>query len=260
MKPTPVIKSTAASLILSVLLSGCTHYYYVANVQNVPLFKEKNEYRLAAFMGGGDETSCAELQAACSVTDHLGIMANYMRVTGGNFPEGNNAKGNYIEAALGYYKPMLNNSSVFEVYGGIGGGNQHHQYLESYMGQNYGTSELSSMRLFIQPSFGISYNIFDVAFSTRISRLTFTSVHNYTLFDSDDYIVLNTLSKKDHFFLEPAFTVRGGWKNIKVQFQVAHSDYLNKPKLDFGEEWHISLGLNVALAARFKTAAGTQKH
>lgn len=58
-----------------------------------------------------------------------------MSAKGGDVSDDNEdwGKGNYLEAALGYYKP-IGKCSVFEIYGGGGGGNQHHQaylYLEA---------------------------------------------------------------------------------------------------------------------------------
>jgi len=38
-------KQLIALLFLPVLFCSCSHYYYVPNSQNVPLFREKNEYR-----------------------------------------------------------------------------------------------------------------------------------------------------------------------------------------------------------------------
>lgn len=74
---------TTTCFFLSVLLSSCSHYYYVPNVQNVPLFREKNEYRISGSYGFGDESSCAEVQAAYSVSDKIGIMTDFMSAKGG---------------------------------------------------------------------------------------------------------------------------------------------------------------------------------
>jgi hypothetical protein len=57
-------KPVVTTIFLAIWLSGCTHYYYVANVQNVPLFKEKNEFRLSGAYGFGDYSECTEVQAA----------------------------------------------------------------------------------------------------------------------------------------------------------------------------------------------------
>ncbi|MCX6255020.1 MAG: hypothetical protein NTV31_11165, partial [Bacteroidia bacterium] len=92
----------------------------------------------------------------------------------------------------------------------------------------------------------------DIALSTRICRLSFTNIYKNIYGNTDLVNELNTLSNKNHLFLEPAVTLRGGWKNVKVQFQAAYSGYLNNPELYFGEEYHISIGLYVAIAERYK--------
>lgn len=251
MKPLHRNRITALAILPSFLFCGCSHYYYVANVQNVPMFREKNEYRLAGNFGGGDESSGLDIQAAYSVSDKMGIMANFMTAWGGNHPDGNWARGSLLEGGAGYYKPFAE-SGIFEIYGGLGASNQHHQYMSGYPAQNNSTADLSSLRVFVQPSVGLSNNLFDIAFSTRFCGLAFTHVNNYTPAGFGGYDELNALESKSHFFLEPALTLRLGWKNVKLQFQTEYSGYVNKPRLDFGEEWHISMGLHIAIANRFK--------
>ena len=238
-------KQTAIIILISVLVTGCTQYYYVPNIQNVPLFREKNEYRATVAIGAGDESSCTEIQTAYSVTDNIGVMANFMTAKGANSSNNNNANGNFLEAAVGYYKPV-EKAGVFEVYGGIGGGNQHHQYADS------GTSALSSLRLFVQPSYGFTFNPVDIAFSTRLSALSFVSTENHVYGNPALYEDVNALSHQTHLLLEPALTIRAGWKNVKLQLQFLYVGYLNSKGLNIGEETHLSLGLNVAIAKRYR--------
>lgn len=189
---------TTTCFFLSVLLSSCSHYYYVPNVQNVPLFREKNEYRISGSYGFGDESSCAEVQAAYSVSDKIGIMTDFMSAKGGTVSDNNWGKGYYFDGAIGYYKP-LGRSGVFEIYGGAGGGNQHHQYVVSnysngtVTNSSGGTSDLAFMKIFVQPSLGLTYKIFDIAVSTRISRLSFINIDNRIYGNPDLYNNLCTI-------------------------------------------------------------------
>ena len=140
----------------------------------------------------------------------------------------------------------------FEFYGGIGGSSQHHEYWGlgysqgSIYSHDYGTSDLSFfIKFFVQPSFGLRHNVFDVAFSTRLCSVSYTSIGDYVTVDSYEYEELSQLGDKTHFFLEPAFTLRCGWKNIKIQLQVsltAGYDLYNVSHTSFGEETHISVG------------------
>jgi hypothetical protein len=241
-------------LFFPVLFSSCTHYYYVPNTQNVPLFRGKNEYRLSGSLAGGEESSCKELQAAYSVTDHIGIMANFMSAKGGNISDNEDwGKGNYLDAAIGYFKP-IKEFSVFEIYGGIGGSNQRHQYSSGYSttsSTSGGFSDLSFTKIFVQPSIGFTFNAFDIAASTRICVLSFKSVVNQINGNVDESNTLNNISGESHFFLEPAITIRGGWKYVKLQLQASTASYFNDPTLHF-EAYHLCIGLQIAIAKRYK--------
>jgi len=250
-------KQLIALLFLPVLFCSCTHYYYVPNTQNVPLFREKNEYRISGTLAGGEESSCKELQAAYSVTDHIGIMANFMSVKGGTISDNYNwARGNYFDAAIGYFKPV-SKYGVFEIYGGVGGSNQHHHYMApfSFNGtsttSSAGTADLSFTKVFVQPSFGFTTNGFDIIASTRICLLSFNSVVNQVSGNVNENNTLNNISDGSHLFLEPAITIRGGWKYVKLQLQASTASYLNNPDLHF-EEYHLSIGLHIAIAKRYK--------
>jgi hypothetical protein len=245
-------------LLVVVFLNGCGHYYYVTNVQNVPLFKEKNEYRITAAYGGGDvyESSSYELQGAYSVTNHIGIISNFMYAKAGEVSERNYGKGTYFEGAIGYFEP-IGGIGVFEIYGGYGIGKQHHEYNDYWTGSYYGSSDLSLNKFFLQPSLGLTFNAFDAAFSSRLCRLSFNRIDYQTAknssYNSEDKIKeFNDMSSKSHLFVEPALTLRGGWKNVKVQYQLLWSIYSSNPKMDFGEQTHHNIGLYFAIADRYR--------
>ena len=235
----------------AVFFCSCSHYYYVANVQNVPLFREKNELRLSGFYGGGDETTSGEAQVAYSITDHIGIMADFMAAKGGNVSSQNYGKGEYFEGAIGYFRPAGDNG-VFEIYGGLGGSNQHHEYASEYDNVYYGSSHLSFLKFFIQPSFGLTFNMFDIAFSTRFCSMSYDIRDNSIYGNEYEYSDLYAVANKIHFNLEPALTFRAGWKNVKVQVQAEYAGLLNNQRSYIGEDWHLSIGLNFAIANRYK--------
>jgi hypothetical protein len=237
-------------LVISTLLSGCTHYYYVPNVQNVPLFKEKNEFQGTIAFGGGDESESVEIQTSYSVSDHIGVMANFMSAHGGTASStDDHGQGNYFDGAIGYYKP-INRFGVLEVYGGLGTSNQHHLYAA-----DNATSDLSFRKIFIQPSYGFAFPYFDVAFSARMNRISFNSIEKTGTISELNGI--NSLTQNHgYYFLEPAITVRGGYKFIKVQGQVSGSTADNS-KYHF-EGVHISLGLYFTIADRYMKNVSTE--
>lgn len=240
-------KLTTITLFLAICLSSCTHYYYVSNTQNMPLFREKNEYRLSATIGEGDESTCIEAQAAYSLTDKIGVMTNFMSAKGGAVSDKDYGKGTYIDGAIGYYKP-IGKIGVFEIYGGIGGSNQHHQYSSN------STSDLSFAKFFIQPSFGLTFKLFDIGVSTRLGSLSYNKIENHidSQLNKLEYDKLNIIARQSNYlFLEPAITVRGGWKYAKVQIQASPASFINKTQLH-SEDYHFTIGIYIAIAERFK--------
>lgn len=248
-----MIRNCPLLLLLVVMLSSCTRYYYAPNAQNVPLFKERNEYRIMAGMGKiSDEISTGEVQAAYSITDNFAVSANYMGARGGDNlhdTSHNWGRGNYIEGSIGYFSPMQQNC-VFELFAGLGNGSQHHQYGST--AKNNGSADLRLSRFFIQPAFGFSNKYVDIAMSLRISSLSFYHISRQV--DSGDRgfgEVSDIQASPNSFMLEPALTLRGGWKYVKLQLQWVYSQNLNHPNLNFGNS-NFNIGLYFSIARRYK--------
>ena len=237
------------TLLLPIILTSCSHYYYVPNTQNVPLLREKNEFQGAVLVGGGDEVKTVEVQAAYAVTNNLAVMTNFMAARGGERSGNNWGNGKYLEGAVGYYKPF-DELVVAEVYAGLGVSNQHHQYgTDTY---NEGTADLSFMKYFLQPSVGFSFKYFDIAISTRLSRLSFYTIDNNITMDNYNSYYVDTISQnKVSYLFEPALTLRGGVKNVKVQLQLSSSKNLSHSNLKF-ENANASIGLIYTIANRYR--------
>ncbi|MDD4994163.1 MAG: hypothetical protein PHR83_18235 [Paludibacter sp.] len=243
------MKKITLPFALVILLSGCTHDYYTPNAQNVPMFRDKNELRLSGAFGGS-QSEGVELQAAYSPVKNFAVMANYLTSSIHYNSPGDYGNQNYIEGGLGYYKP-ISKTAVFEIYGGYGSGNEHHQYEGSYYSYDgtyyYGSgfANLSFKKVFIQPSIGLTFDFIDIAFSSRLYSLTFDKVQNYASVDSFDWGTLHELSLSNvHYFLEPAMTFRGGWKNVKLQLQLSTTRLLSLQDPIFSyETLHASLGV-----------------
>ncbi|MDY0342314.1 MAG: hypothetical protein RBR28_02005 [Lentimicrobium sp.] len=236
-------------VFLTLTLSSCTHYYYIPNAQNVPLFQEKNEFHGTIAVGGGQEISTTEVQAAYAITDNLALMANFASARGGEKSDINWGRGKYLEGAVGYYKPF-DEILVAEVYAGLGVSNQYHQYgTKDY---NNGIAELSFVKYFLQPSVGVAHRAFDIAISTRFSRVSFFDIDNKITMDNSALYHVDTIARnKVSYMFEPALTIRGGWKNVKVQLQFSHSKNLTHPNLQF-EKSNGSLGLFFTIANRYR--------
>jgi hypothetical protein len=66
------------SMILLLLLTNCSHYYYTPNSQTVPLFQEKGETRISAATYESRESDGFVINTALSITNHIGLMGNSM--------------------------------------------------------------------------------------------------------------------------------------------------------------------------------------
>ncbi len=244
-------------------LTGCTHNYYIQTTQNVPLFREKNEYRAAVSLGGGSEINTVDIQAAYSITNQFAVMTNFMLASGGDRPYSSWGEGKYFEGAFGYFKP-LEEHGVLEIYGGFGSGNQHHYYQGSSSSSNDGTTsyregmaDLSFTRMFLQPSYGVTFSGFDLALTTGFSYISFNRINNRIDTLDSEYFAVDDISKnRNSFLFEPSFTIRGGWKYVKLQLQLGSSKNLSHQNLKF-ETSKFSVGLTFAFAQRFRKSIAT---
>ena len=211
------------------LLSSCTHYYYVPNSHNVTLFKEKNEFRGTVAIGG-EKNKCltTELQTAYSITDNLAVMSNFSLASNGLAEQGF-----YLDGAVGYFKP-INDFFIFEIYGGLGNNTDIF-------------TDISYLKFYAQPNIGVSFNTFDAAFSTRVSNVYFYDIYIDSIYNES----LDLLNKnRNSILIEPAITLRAGWKFVKLQLQFVYSLNINNPQLNF-QKTNLSFGIYFSFAERY---------
>lgn len=240
-------------LFFALFFGGCAHFYYLPGNMNVPLFTEKNEFRGSAALGGGLTTAGIDVQTAMSLTDHIGIMANYMhsKYYPDDIEDNNLINYNYFEGAAGYFKPF-EKFWIFEIYGGIGSASQHHEYYAWPENVYRGQANLTFMKYFLQPSIGVTFKSFDVALSTGFSRLNFTKINNSVDPESIYHDDLDLISENSKLFLfEPAITIRGGWKYVKAQLQYIVSANLSSEELTF-DPYKFSVGIYISLAKKYR--------
>ena len=246
-----MVKYIFPILITVSVLCSCTHHYYIQNAQNVPLFKEKNELNGTLAVGGGDEINKVDAQGAYSIADNIGLMGSFMYAEDESSDESSDGGyGFFGDASFGYFYP-LNNYFVFETYAGFGFASQHHTYSNSGENTELSTADLTFIKYFIQPSIGLTTNYFDIALSFRLSNLNFTDVGYYPYSgdpsQSYDFSELYYIKRnRDYYLLEPAATLRLGYKSFKFQLQIAHSIFLSKPDFSIAD-LSMTLGVNIQL-------------
>jgi hypothetical protein len=243
-------------LLESILLFGCSypHFYNTPVAQNVPLNDTSMKFT-GLFAGSfGAVNPCFEGQASFSFPANLALAGSFM--TGGTTNRTGDAedysKVNYFEGEFGFYKPF-SKICVFELYAGYGQGSQNHMFAyNEYSGSLVwtwvadGQASINYSQIFIQPVFGVSTNWFEIAVSSRLSRVNYDDV----TFSGTKYRILELTTLKSAgklMFLEPAFTVRVGSPAVKFQLQIVLSSNFtdqNIPtdplRVNFG--FHFTLG------------------
>lgn len=241
------MKNSSTILLIAVaiiLLQSCTRTMYIPNMQNAPLLKEKNEVRATL--------ATNNCQIAYAVTDGLGVMLNgYSEKTNTAYDFSETAdKRTFAEIGIGYFKP-LNERAVFEIYTGVGKGKVAFGNREYSNGGSFSTN---FKRYFIQPSIGFSFSVVDLSLSMRYSHLSFydsnTSRYKYNG-DVNSIHNLANVDKHKYGFIEPAVTMRVGWKYVKLQFQVQRAAQIYSPGITYNDT-EFNLGIHFNIAKRFK--------
>ena len=179
--------------VLLLVASSCAPVY-VPNVRNSPLFSKAGEFQGSMQFGNG-----IDLQGAVSVTNHIGVMANYsFAERNKNNYDSDDEMGyhyhNFFEGGLGYYENQGN--WCYEVFAGYGKGKgASYDEYDWWAGQSErATGEFE--RYFIQPAFGLNKKVMHVSFIPRISMVDFTS------FSND--VVSYPIEEDPVVFIEPA--------------------------------------------------------
>jgi hypothetical protein len=218
----------------------------VPNAVNVPLLTQKGELRASL--------SANNLQAAYAVSDSVGIVANgfYQKSTGDpSADSGQDGHGYLVELGAGHFRKIAG-LLLYETYAGLGAGAVHHDNWEKVNGarSDYRYSA-SALKAFVQPSLGFTFALFDAALSTRFVALKPYDTESVNYPDArlraDD---LFGLDQHTFVFVEPALTVRGGYKWVKLFAQYGFSLKLNDTPLN-RDVTFVSAGLHVDLAPRW---------
>lgn len=180
--------------ILLMVATSCAPVY-VPNVRNSPLFTKAGEFQGSMQFGNG-----LDLQGAVSVSNHIGVMANY------SFAERN--KNDYtvddddngyhyhkfFEGGLGYYENKDN--WCYEIFAGYGRGEGASYDQYEWLGLQSAVATGKYERYFLQPAFGLNKKIMHVSFVPRVSLVDFTS------FSND--VVAYPVNEDPIIFIEPA--------------------------------------------------------
>ena len=218
----------ATLVVLALAANSCSTTLYKSNTVNTPLFHEAQEVRLGAGPGN--------VQAAYALTDRVGIMGN---VYWESYEEGSkDNSGNLIELGAGYFQPV-HKDVIFEAFGGVGLGKIEFRQT----GQNGAptrTYDVNGLRWFIQPGIGYNMPYFEAAFTPRFSFVSYSNftASGYTPQEIEtEHLSKDMIENTLWMFMEPAITLRGGYKWIKVQAQYGVTMKLNADELNHGKDF-----------------------
>lgn len=240
-------------LIAPVLIGIGCRTVYAPNMQNVPLFTDGGQLRATI--------STTNYQVAYSIARHIGIMANgQYKVSEWSMPSliDENKQDNFqnikwvVEGGAGYFKSHGEGVLVTEVYAGGGwGGITFTKTSSDTLGLNTTLKETFSanmLKFFIQPNLGLTSQVFDVALSSRLVVLNFLNIYNYG-YSQDDlayYKLLNT-DKNPHIFIEPAVTVRFGYRYVKFHMQFITSILVTAYSINHNP-FNFNVGLHINIS------------
>ncbi|KAA0990684.1 hypothetical protein [Dyadobacter aurulentus] len=217
------ISKCAGLLFLPALVLYSCRTVYAPNAVNAPLLQEKGEFKAAV--------ATNNLQLAAGVTEHVGIMVNGFlnSYTSDDKSFKNNGKG--AEVGIGYFGHTEQRIS-YEAYAGAGLYN-----VRMRESNNTKTFDTDAVKYFIQPSVGWVTQYFDVALTPRFTMVKYKSpeLTGYSPQEiSGNYF--NVLDQKMHAFFEPALTVRGGYRFVKLQLQYGHSFKMTKNNINYDSD------------------------
>jgi hypothetical protein len=201
------------------------------------LLSEKGEMRInGLYCSGGDsEFEGGELQAAAAVTKHFGVMVNTMFAGKtedvddwyGNSSHSESGQGSYIEVAGGLFQNFDPKKKwIGEIYAGVGSGTVNSTYESTQ------TSKVGITKLFLQPAVGYKSKYFEVSLVPKISfvhwKVKGDNNVNANPDGSNEYDLLTIRQHPSLVNFEPAFLIRAGGENFKLQGALSFSSSHNE--------------------------------
>jgi|GEM_PF-1144332 len=230
---------------LSLCLTSCSPVLYTTVGQNVALFHQKGEVALSISQAETKYAAGVGAQVAAAVDSSILIMSSYYSLNN----IGGSGGGSYFEFGVGKFRYSTLTKFCAELILGTGLGS-----IKNVDNTNNTFANVSYFKPFIQPSFGFTTKIIDIALTPRIGYVTYTSTSDNVTdpqmrTDLDAYYS----TKKNTLVLEPGVTIRVGYKNIKFQAQYNHTsfNYSSANNFDPVDKDFVSLGLHILVSNRW---------
>lgn len=249
------------AVLALVLFSHCGRVYHSPINQQATLFREAGEGRLQAAFGSiSEDGMAADVQGAMALTDRWAVQMGAQLAWGadGGRPDLYSARGGQLSAGLGYYKP-LGRFWVVENYTGLGMSYQRHFFAFGWFNDNddilrvYGSGPYATPHtsrfdytgafVYTQPAIGFRWKCLEAAVSTNV-HLGNTALTNTRHVIAREEASGSGIENNLVFLAEPAFTLRLGLPQVKLQAQFVLVHPLNNVALSMPSA-RISFGVMV---------------
>lgn len=236
------------AMLLAVLLGSCGRVYHAPLNQQATLFREAGEGRVqAAFAFISEDGMAADVQGAMALTNRWAVQMAAQLAWGadGGSPDLYSARGAQLAAGLGYYRP-LGRFWVVENYAGLGMNYQRHFFpfnsfnepediLRVYGFGAYATPltsrfDYTGAFVYTQPAIGFRWKYLEAAVSANV-HLGNTALTNTLNVIASEEASESGIKNNLVFLAEPAFTLRLGLPQIKLQAQFVLVHPLNNVAL-----------------------------
>ncbi len=240
------IKLSNISLFIILLhFLGCSPIYYVPKTQNVPLLNHKGNVNFSLLHSEYNY----EFQSSLAVTDNVGVILNAAYAEGSYSGEKNlrpSGEGKDVcgELGIGYFE-RVGNLFIYEIYGLYALGQMENIFPAPMYKNTVGFIRSDYTKYSLQPAFGLASANLEVAVSSKLTYLNFSNIiGNAIFYDKNQIVYLN--DNRSNVIVEPALTIRMGFKNVKIQGQLSLSYNLSN-RLFYQEEYLLSFGAYFSL-------------
>jgi len=225
-------------LLVILLFSSCSHYYYAPDEANVLKLSEANDIKVSVSgnnQGESYELKHVNFQAGYSPIKHLGIFGSHFRMSGKEPSDSplKSGRGHLTNVGIGGYyfldrgsildrivkydeEIAISSGFLIDIYGGYGMGNIHNSYIEG------GNSNLDFQKYFLQGGLHWKGAALGFSFVYKFGKLNyFNGVINGQLSSSDIASIMDIREFREFPFRESSLHFYMGIRHARVYLNIS---------------------------------------
>lgn len=235
------------AVVLSGVVTSCTHYYYAPALPLAPGFQQRGDIMVGG--GGGIQSSStsAELNGGYALSDHLFAAAEAGFFEGRAY-RGNDGKGHYIGLAGGWYHILERSPRfawLFSAHTAIQQAKvQNRYYREFYLTDQapmyQGHSDLSFRKYYVEPSVAILSGVVRLHLSMRLGAFRYHSMQVESAFPNALSNEVLPILNRSYPVVEPGIVMCVGHRNGQLQLkfvQMTRRHLVGVESSNFGVSW-----------------------